>query len=62
MYDESALGRFDGENMNVGLFDVCHRPYGPLADAARATHERIYAVANRDVDPYGQAPRYLSGR
>lgn len=62
MYDESALGRFDGENMNVGLFDVCHRRYGPLAEAARETHERLYALADREVDPYGDAPTYLSNR
>ncbi len=62
MYDESALGRFDGENANVGFFDVCHRPYEPLAEAARETHDRLYALANREVDPYGDAPSYLSSR
>jgi hypothetical protein len=62
MYDESALGRFDGENMNVGFFDVCHRPYEPLAAAARETHDRLYALANREADPYSEAPAYLSQR
>ena len=26
MYDQSALGRFDGENYNIGFFDICNRP------------------------------------
>ena len=34
LYDESALGRFDGENWNIGFLDVCNRPYEPLAAAA----------------------------
>jgi len=62
MYDESALGRFDGENMNIGFFDVCHRPYEPLADAARETHGRLYALANEAVDPCDDAPAYLTSR
>jgi hypothetical protein len=59
LYDESALGRFDGENWNIGFVDVCNRPYGPLADAARATHERLYRVALGEVEPYLEAPEYL---
>lgn len=59
LYDESALGRFDGENWNIGFFDVCHHPYEPLAQAARVTHERLYQVAAGQVTPYNEAPEYL---
>lgn len=59
LYDESALGRFDGENWNIGFLDVCNRPYAPLAAAARATHERLYPVALGQVAPYEDAPSYL---
>ncbi|MDP8922818.1 MAG: hypothetical protein M3O34_08075 [Chloroflexota bacterium] len=59
MYDQSALGRFDGENGNIGFLDVCHRPYAPLAAAARASHERIYSVALGQAAPYDDAPEYL---
>ncbi|MFW6066642.1 MAG: hypothetical protein ACOC9S_07455 [Planctomycetota bacterium] len=45
LYDQSALGRFDGENYNIGFLDVCNRPYGSLLSAARESHERLYAVA-----------------
>lgn len=59
LYDESALGRFDGENWNIGFLDVCNRPYEPLARAARATHERLYPVALGEVEPYDEEPEYL---
>lgn len=59
LYDESALGRFDGENWNIGFLDVCNRPYAPLAEAARASHERLYPVAQGDVAPYDNPPEYL---
>jgi hypothetical protein len=59
MYDQSALGRFDGECYNIGFFDVCNRPYDPLCDAARTSHERLYAVASGATAPFADAPEYL---
>jgi hypothetical protein len=59
LYDQSALGRFDGENYNIGFLDVCHRPYEPLAQAARASHERLYDVATGQAAPFNDAPEYL---
>lgn len=59
LYDQSALGRFDGENYNIGFLDVCNRPYEPLAEAARQSHERLYEVAAGDAAPYNDAPEYL---
>jgi hypothetical protein len=59
LYDQSALGRFDGENYNIGFLDVCNRPYEALGAAARATHERLYAVAAGQEKPFDAAPRYL---
>jgi hypothetical protein len=59
LYDQSAIGRFDGENYNIGFLDVCHRPYEPLARAARASHERIYEVAVGRIEPYDDEPQHL---
>jgi hypothetical protein len=59
LYDQSAIGRFDGENYNIGFLDVCNRPYEPLAAAARASHERLYQVAVGMVKPYDDVPEYL---
>jgi hypothetical protein len=59
LYDQSALGRFDGECYNIGFLDVCNRPYEPLVAAARASHERMYDVATGAEAPYADAPEYL---
>ncbi|MBN2594760.1 MAG: hypothetical protein JXA81_14730 [Sedimentisphaerales bacterium] len=59
LYDQSALGRFDGENYNIGFFDVCSRPYEPLCDAARKSHEALYDIASGIQVPYSDAPQYL---
>ena len=59
LYDESALGRGDGENYNIGFLDVCNRPYEPLAAAARASHERLYQVALGQAQPFNDPPEYL---
>lgn len=59
LYDQSALGRFDGENYNIGFLDVCHRPYEELSQAAIASHERIYDVAAGRVPPFSDVPEHL---
>ena len=59
LYDQSALGRFDGENYNIGFLDVCNKPYDPLCDAAIQSHENIYQLASGQVKPYSDAPEYL---
>ncbi len=59
LYDQSANGRFDGENYNIGFFDVCEQPYAPLVTAARRTHERLYAVAAGKVPPFAEPPEHL---
>lgn len=59
LYDESALGRFDGENYNIGFLDVCNRPYEELCAGAIASHERVYEVASGAVAPFDAALEYL---
>jgi len=59
MYDESALGRFDGENYNIGFFDVCNRTYEELGEAAISSHERMYEVASGRREPFAEALEYL---
>lgn len=60
LYDQSALGRYDGENYQIGFMDTCGQPYQPMADAARATHSRLYEVASGSVPKYDDPPVYLS--
>jgi len=59
LYDQSALGRFDGENYNIGFLDVCNKPYDPLCDAAITSHENLYHLAAGRIKPYSDAPEYL---
>ncbi len=59
IYDQSAMGRFDGENYNIGFLDVCNRSYEPLAQAARLSHERLYEIANGYLKPFDDEPEYL---
>ncbi len=59
MYDQSAMGRFDGENYNIGFLDVCNRPYKEISNAARISHERMYQLAMGEVEPFNDPPEYL---
>lgn len=59
LYDQSALGRFDGENYNIGFLDICHKPHKEICDAAIKSHSAIYAIADGQVEPYKDAPEYL---
>ncbi|WP_298473415.1 beta-agarase [uncultured Maribacter sp.] len=40
--DEPLTGRFDGENYNVGLIDICDNPYEELVDKIRETTYPMY--------------------
>lgn len=59
LYDQSALGRPDGENYNIGFLDVCNRPYDEMGRAAVASHERMYAVAAGEAQPFAERLEYL---
>lgn len=59
--DQPLLGRFDGENWQIGIVDGCHQPYPEFADAARETHGRLYQVATGQVAPV-PAPPEEAGR
>lgn len=50
--DQPVQGRFDGENYNIGIVDICNKPYKELTHAVRLSHERMYKVANGQELPY----------
>jgi hypothetical protein len=58
-YDESCLGRYDGENWNIGFLDVCNRPYQEMAASAKTAHNNIYPIANGDKEAYNEPIEYL---
>lgn len=43
-YDQFHLGRFDGENYNIGIFDICGQPYEAMAAAIKAGSHTLYPV------------------
>ena len=45
-YDQFTLGRFDGENYNIGLFDICSRVYPEMMNEIRDCAGSIYLVAD----------------
>ena len=52
--DQSALGRFDGENYQIGLVDVCVRPYDEMVKASRESAKIIAEVKNGERAPYDE--------
>lgn len=58
-YDQFVLGRFDGENYNIGLFDVCLRPYAEMLRASRACGESAWAIHAGEAAPTERRPRSI---
>jgi hypothetical protein len=54
--DQALLGRFDGENYQIGAVDVCHRPYSEFINEVCKAHEVMYEVANGQRSPYSEEP------
>ncbi len=58
-YNQFALGRFDGENYNIGLFDICTQPNETMMRHIRACGERLYAVKFGQAEPTREKPRSI---
>jgi hypothetical protein len=54
--DEPVLGRFDGENYNIGFIDATDRPYPEMVEAAKATNKVLKDVHLGNVEPFNQRP------
>lgn len=50
-YDQFVLGRFDGENYNIGLFDICFQPYTEMLESVRECSRSIYRVKAGQQSP-----------
>ena len=50
--DQPVTGRFDGEDYNIGLVDICNVPYKEFVDAMKLTHERMYQIAAGKEKPF----------
>lgn len=54
--DQSCLGRFDGENYQIGLVDVCMQEYRDMTQAMRACHGSMYRVALGEEKAWDREP------
>jgi len=54
--DQPVLGRFDGECLNIGLVDVCNKPYSEMVDAIKIAHQRLYDLCAGIIDPTTDEP------
>lgn len=45
--DQPTSGRFDGEHFQVGLIDICDRPYPETVDALRAVGYKMYETRSK---------------
>ena len=55
--DQFCLGRYDGENYQIGMVDVCMQPYPELMDAVYETSKVLYQVKNGEKQPCGRKPQ-----
>lgn len=57
--DEFVLGRFDGENYQIGLVDICMQPYKEIMSGVRESAEVLYDVRNGEKKPFDQMPEMI---
>ncbi len=57
--DQFCLGRYDGENYQIGMVDICLQPYPELMAAVYETSKVLYMVKNGEVLPYGRRPKAI---
>lgn len=54
--DQPVLGRFDGENYQIGVVDVCNQPYQPFVEGVKQAHSNMYEVRTGQAEPYDVLP------
>ena len=57
--NQTIMGRFDGENMALGIIDCTNLPYPHMAKAIRETSLRLYGVMRGDTAPFDEPVAYM---
>lgn len=57
--DQHVMGRFDGENMQIGLHDICYKPYPEMVDACRKFNAGIPSLHRGEQKPDDQPPNLV---
>ncbi len=50
--DQAYLGRFDGENYQIGFVDTAHTPYHEMIEEVIKAHENVYEIMMGNKEPY----------
>jgi hypothetical protein len=58
-YDQFPLGRFDGENYNIGLFDTCFQAHEGFLTGMQACSRTIYPVKFGSMASGGRPPKTI---
>ena len=58
--DQAILGRFDGENFQIGIVDICQRPYKEFADGVTITNGSLAGVIFGDRPPTDAYPKEMT--
>lgn len=58
--DQGYLGRFDGENYQIGLVDVCNRPYDEFISGIVQTNSELYKIAGGIQEPTDERAEEIS--
>ncbi len=56
LYDQHCMGRMDGENYQIGLLDVCNRPYEEFIEGVKYTHDSMYLLCTGRMQPEKPEP------
>lgn len=54
-YDRPLLGRLDGENGQIGLLDICHKPYEAVWNQMKSANQYAFKLAQHLKRPYNRA-------
>ncbi|MEK0317803.1 hypothetical protein [Cohnella sp. 56] len=57
--DQPFLGRFDGENYNIGLVDVCNRAYTEVTEPLSEANRRLYSLRSGAEKPIEEPVAYI---
>ncbi|HHY82590.1 MAG TPA: hypothetical protein GX505_07910 [Clostridiales bacterium] len=58
--DQSFLGRPDGENYQIGVVNVCNKPYNEFVEGIIETHREIYEAAQGLKEKYNIHPEEIA--
>ena len=58
--DQHVMGRFDGENMQIGLHDICYAPYPEMVEACQTANALIPSLHRGACKPFGKQPEAVN--